>query len=441
MEGWLSRLIPLGGLAVLVGLCLLLSNNRPAALRRWDLILWAFGLQFVFALFVLKTGPGEWIFDRVNEIFVALINCTQAGSEFVFGPLATPYGPGNVATVGLVDAAVDGDPVAGLHGPILGFYVLSVIVFFAALTSVLYHLHILQTIVGGIAWVMRKTMGTSGAETLCAAGNIFVGQTESPLLVRPYLARMTQSELMTVMTGGFATVAGSVMAVYITILSPSIPDIGGHLLAASIMSAPAALLFGKLMIPETGEPETAGDTHVEVERESANLIDAITLGTTEGLRLALNVGAMLLAFLALIALIDLLLGSVAGLFVEEVPGWLTLRGLIGVAFVPFAWLLGIVDPAEAWEVGKLLGVKMAANEFVAYLDLAAASEALSERTRIIAAYALCGFANFGSIGIQIGGLAVMAPERRQDLSRLALRAMLAGTFAANATACIAAILI
>jgi len=456
LEDLLPRLLPFAGIATMVGFCLLMSSDWKAALRRWPLVAWGFGLQFSFAVLILRWGPGKALFDILNDVFVAVINCTYAGAEFVFGPLATPFGDENVATVGYVKEAVAGNPQATNDGFIFAFYVLSTIIFFSALTSILYHLGILQKLVMGVAWVMQRTMKTSGAETLSASGNIFVGQTEAPLLVRPFIGKMTDSELMTVMTGGFATVAGSVMASYIGVLSGSIPGIAGHLLAASIMSAPAALLFGKLIVPETSRPETADTMDIRVEKESVNVIDAAAVGTTTGVKLALNVGGMLLAFLALIALMDLLLngwarlvvwsffgGDVAQEFAAEPPAWITLRGIVSYIFSPLAYLLGITDWQEARAVGELLGIKMVANEFVAYLDLSALSAAgeLSERTRIIASYALCGFANFGSIGIQIGGLAVMAPERRPDLSRLGLRAMLAGTFAANATGCVAAILI
>lgn len=443
MDNLYPRIVPIFGLIIQMGICVALSTDRKAALRRWDLILWAMGLQFGFAILILKTPFGEKFFEWFNDAFLAVVNCTYAGAQFVFGPLATEFGPRNVATVGYVQEITAGNAQAQNGGFIFAFFVLSTIVFFSALTSILYHMGVLQLVVKGIAWVMMRTMKTSGAETLSASANIFVGQTEAPLIVKPFLNKMTNSELMTVMTGGFATVAGGVMASYVGMLGHSIPGIAGHLLAASIMSAPAALLFGKLMVPETGIPETASSLNVTVEKESVNLLDAAAIGTSDGVKLAINVGGMLLAFIALIALVDLVLAQSAHLFVSETPKWLNLRTLVGYLFAPLAYLLGITDWQEATRVGQLLGVKMVANEFVAYLDLATMGEAneLSPRSRIIAAYALCGFANFGSIGIQIGGLSVIAPGRRQDLSRLALRAMFAGTLAANATGCVAAVLI
>lgn len=447
MENVIARLAPLLGIVVLIAICLAVSTERRAALKRWDLIAWGFGLQFLFALLVLKTERGRQIFAGANDVFVALINCTYAGADFVFGSLAAPYGDGNLATLRYVHAYSENpEPgsLGGMHGPIFAFYVLTTIIFFSALTSILYQLGVLQKLVKVVAWGMQRTLKTSGAETLSASANIFVGQTEAPLVVRPYLARMTKSELMTVMTGGFATVAGSVLGAYVAIMGRHVDNIGGHLIAASIMSAPAALVFGKLMVPETETPETLKTLDIKVEQDSVNVLDAATVGTSEGVRLALNVGGMLLAFLAIIALLDLMLRGSAGIVMgENVPDWLSVRGLLGFVFAPFAWLIGITDWNEAMAVGELMGIKMAANEFVAFLDLAAMSDAgrLSDRSQIIASYALAGFANFGSIGIQIGGLAVMAPERRHDLSRLGLRAMIAGTFAANSTACVAAVLI
>jgi CNT family concentrative nucleoside transporter len=448
----LTRLVPIVGMIFLVMVALALSTNRKAAIARWDLIAWGFGLQLLFALIILKFPPAELLFKKFNEIFIAIINCTNAGAEFVFGPLV-PFGEGpDFATTGYADAAAAAggqpeNPQGANFFFSIAFMVLPTIVFFSALTSILYHLNILQRIVKAIALVMQKTLKTSGAETLSAAANIFVGQTEAPLVVKPYLPKMTKSELMTVMTGGFATVAGGVMAAYVFMLVDAIPNIAGHLLAASIMSAPAALVFGKLMVPETEEAETAATLHVTFEKESVNVLDAAAIGTTDGLRLALNVGAMLLSFLALIALVDLGLKSVGLLFFTEetYPEWLTLRGIVGFIFTIPAFLLGITDWNEAQVVGQLLGVKMIANEFVAYIDLGQAlsgeSPLLSKRSAIIASYALCGFANVGSIGIQIGGLSALAPNRRADLSRLALRAMIAGTLAANATACVAALML
>jgi CNT family concentrative nucleoside transporter len=310
----------------------------------------------------------------------------------------------------------------------------------------------MQAIVKGAAWVMMRTMRTSGAETLSAAGNIFLGQTEAPLLIKPFVGTMTMSELMAVMTGGFATVAGGVMAAFVGMLIAFFPDIAGHLLAASVMSAPAALVFAKLMYPEKEEPVTRGELRVHVENPDANAIDAAARGAGEGLTLAANVGAMLLAFIALIALLNALLGLVGewtglnGLLASL--GWIgeggriTLEWLLGWMFAPLAWLMG-VPWQDAFVVGSLLGVKTAVNEFVAYLQLSsmlAGGGDLAPRSILIATYALCGFANFSSIAIQIGGIGGLAPHRRSDLARLGLRAMIAGTLAAFMTATVAGML-
>ncbi len=436
MGDLLLRVLPLAGLAVMVAVCLGLSTDRRAALRRWDLIAWGFGLQVLFALFILKTQAGQAVFQWLNDAVQALIGTAHEGAEFVFGALATGPGPGNVATVAYVDGEAPDNP----GGFIMAFHVLTPIVFFSALAAVLYHLGVLQRIVFGVAWVMQRTMKTSGAETLSAAANIFVGMIEAPLMVRPYLAKLTRSELMTLMTVGFATVAGGMMAAYISIVGGQVEGIAGHVLAASIMSAPAALLFGKLMVPETETPETGGRLEVDYKPETANVLDAAAAGTMEGVRIVLNVAGMLIAFLALLALLDLILQGSSGLVLGQAPEWFTVRGLLGYLFAPLAFLMGVADWGEAVQVGQLLGVKMATNELVAYLDLIGMEE-LSDRSRLIAVYALCGFANFGSIGIQIGGLSALAPERRKDISILGLRAMLAGSFAANATACVAAILV
>lgn len=453
MDSLFNRLVPILGIAFMVLICLAVSTDRRAALRRWQLLVWSFALQLLFALLILRTAAGRIVFDWLNTAFVAIIDCTYAGTDFLFGALATPPGPDNLATVRYVDSVVGEGPPVLNDGFSFAFYALSVIVFFSALVSILYHMGVLQRIVAGMAAFLQKTLHTSGAETLSAAGNIFLGMLEAPLLIKPYLQRMTRSELMTVMTAGFATVAGSVMAAYVGILTGVIDSPAGHLMAASIMSAPAALLFGKLMVPETETPETLGRVEVNVERESVNLIDAAGLGAAAGLKLALNVGAMLLAFIALLALADLILvsvyslpvavifgGEVAADFHASNPEWLQLRAILGYLFTPLAWLLGVTDWGEAAMVGQLLGTKLITNEFVAFLDLASMT-GLSDRSRLIATYALCGFANVGSIGILVGGLSVIAPERRPDLSRLALRAMFAGAFAAKSTACVAAIIL
>jgi CNT family concentrative nucleoside transporter len=338
-------------------------------------------------------------------------------------------------------------------GAFFAFNVLPTIVFFSSLMTMLYYFGVMQAVVKGIAWVMMRTMGTSGAETLSAAGNIFLGQTEAPLLIKPYVAGMTMSELMAVMTGGFATVAGGVMAAFVGMLIFYFPDIAGHLMAASVMSAPAALVFAKIMYPETEEPATRGSLKVAVEKIDANVIDAAARGAGEGLHLAMNVGAMLLAFIALIALLNALIGWIGGVTnltdVFQSIGWLgpaqalSLDSILGWIFAPLAWLMG-VPWADAPEIGSLLGMKTAVNEFFAYLQLSAmlaGDNTLSPRSVVIATYALCGFANFSSIAIQIGGIGGIAPSRRSDLARIGLRAMVAGSLAAFMTATIAGILI
>jgi len=326
-------------------------------------------------------------------------------------------------------------------GGFFAFNVLPTIIFFSSLMTVLYHLGIMQAVVKGFAWVMQRTMKTSGAETLSATGNIFVGQTEAPLLIKPFVETMTRSELMAVMTAGFATVAGGVMAAYVGMLQPFFSDIAGHLMAASVMSAPAALVVAKLMYPEEGEPETATTLDLALEKPDVNVIDAAARGAGEGLHLALNVGAMLLAFVALVALLDGILG-LAG-------GWVGLEGLslqliLGWLLAPVAWIMG-VPWADAAVVGSLMGLTTALNEFFAYLQLAdilsGGGPGLQPRSIIISAYALSGFANFSSIAIQIGGIGGIAPSRRHDLSALGLRAMIGGTIAAFMTATVAGMLL
>jgi CNT family concentrative nucleoside transporter len=436
-----ERLLSVFGTGLLVLLGWLLSENR----RRvdWRIVAWGIGLQFVFALLVLKTGPGRVFFEVVNDAFVRLLGFTQEGARFLFGnlvesnvPVGTPAGePPQSAPI--PPASVTGWANVGAF---FAFSVLPTIIFFSSLMTLLYYVGVLQPVVRFFARVMQRTMRTSGAETLAASANIFVGQTEAPLMVKPYVRTMTRSELMCLMAAGFANTAGGVMAAYVALLSPHFPGIAGHLLAASIMSAPAAIAFSKLMLPETEEPVTRGTVRVEVESPDVNALDATTRGASEGLALAFNVGAMLLAFIALIAFGNAILGWAGGLVGLE---GLTLQRLLGWALAPLAFAMG-VPWADAAEVGSLLGIKTAVNEFVAYLQLAGDLEAgtgLSPRSIVIATYALSGFANFSSIAIQIGGIGGIAPERRHDLSRLGLRAMIAGSFASFQTATIAGMLI
>jgi len=400
------------GLLVMLFVAFALSNRRKSI--SWRLVATGVGLQIALGVFTL-TKPGRWIFSGFNDLVAGLLGYTEAGATFLFGELAKPAG-NNL-------------------GAYFAFGVLPTIVFFSSLMAVLYHLGVMQKAVTGVATIMHKTMGTSGAETLSAAGNIFVGQTEAPLLVRPFVNGMTTSELMAVMTGGFATVAGGVLAAYVGMLQGVFPEIAGHLLSASIMSAPAALVVAKLMIPEPDptKSETFGELKINLESEDANVIDAAARGAGDGMKLAMNVGAMLLAFIALIFMFNGFVGWAGGL--AGVEG-LTLERMLGWLLAPVAWIMG-VPWEDARQIGSLLGVKTVLNEFVAYLQLAEHASTLHhQRSMIIASYALCGFANFGSIAIQIGGIAGIAPKRRSDLARIGLKAMIGGTLAAFMTACV-----
>ena len=406
---------------VFVGVAYAFSRNRSKFV--WKLVGAGIGLQLFFAFIVLKTGPGRSFFSGVNGAVEKLLSYTDAGSAFIFSRK-------------LLD-----DTPSGFGDFVFFAKVLPTIIFFSALMGVLYHLGVMQWLVNIISKVMVKVLGTSGAETLSASANIFVGQTEAPLLIKPYVSKMTQSELMVVMTGGFATVAGGVLAAYVALLKPFFPEIAGHLMAASIMSAPAALVMAKILVPETEEPATKGAVKIEVEQQDANVIEAAANGAGVGLQLALNVGAMLLAFIALIALFNGMLGWVGGWF--GFPE-LSLSLITSYLFAPLALLMG-VPPSECLVVGDLLGKKLIINEFVAYSELASMlgtpDNTLSGRTVVILTYAICGFANLSSIGIQIGGIGGIAPERKGDLARLGLIAVLGGTLACFQTATIAGVLI
>jgi concentrative nucleoside transporter, CNT family len=434
----LARLRSLLGLLLLVGAAWLMSTNRKVI--PWRVVAWGLGLQMVFGLFILRTPVGEQLFQGANGVVVALLGFTVEGARFIFGDLVFNHVPVGIGAPGNVPM----DPGGLQRGPdrcaFFAFNVLPTIIFFSSLMTVLYHVGVMQWLVKGMAWVMQRTMKTSGAETLAAAGNIFVGQTEAPLLIKPFVDRMTQSELNAVMTAGFATVAGGVLAAYVGMLLPYFPDIAGHLMAASVMSAPAALLVAKLMLPETDTPETAGRLELEVERPDANVIGAAARGAGEGLFLALNVGAMLLAFIALIAMLNAVIGWGGGL--AGVEG-LSLQGILGWLLSPLAWVMG-VPWSDASTVGSLMGIKTVVNEFVAYLqlsDVLAGGAGLEPRSIIIATYALSGFANFSSIAIQIGGIGGIAPGRKQDLARLGLRAMIGGSIAAFMTATVAGMIV
>lgn len=437
------------GTLVLIGIAWALSTNRRAI--PWRVVAGGTALQVVFALLVLKTDAGRRFFFFFNELIVALLGFAKAGSRFVFGNLVDNNVPVGTPVGGIQDAMGPVLPQAvtamANTGAFFAFSVLPTIIFFSAFMAVLYHYGVMQAVVRAFSWVMQKTLKTSGAETLSASANIFVGQTEAPLIVRPYLAKMTTSELFCVMTGGFATVAGGVMAAYVGFLIHEFPLIAGHLMAASVMSAPAALVMAKIMCPETETPETAqGARNVVIPRVDANGIDAASRGATEGLQLSFNVAAMLIAFIAIIALLDkgvglaapwlepLLGGPLAALGITPFPT--TLREILGIVMAPLAWLMG-VRAEDCRLVGQLMGTKTVVNEFVAYLDMVPLVDRMSPRSTIIAIYALCGFSNFASIGIQIGGISALAPERRHDLARIGLRAMIAGALACFMTATIA----
>lgn len=405
----MERFTGLIGIVVLLGLAFAMSNNRKKL--NWRLIFWGLGLQLFFALFILKTPIGQPFFGAVDVVVKKLLSFSDAGSDFLFKSFGA----------GVVEA------------PLLNFAfrVLPTIIFFSSLMAILYYLGIMQRIVKGIAWIMERTLKTSGAETLSVSANIFVGQTEAPLMIRPFVKGLTQSEIMAIMVGGFATVAGGVMAIYVKILS-DVPGIAGHLMAASIMSAPAAMVIAKIIYPETEIAATADDDTVKVEKIDDNAMEALARGATSGLHLAGNVAAMLIAFVALIAMINALLGFVG----------VTLQDILGFIFKPLAWTMG-VPWSEAGTLGMLMGEKIALTELIAYADLSElrAANAISDRTAIIASYALCGFANFASIGIQIGGLGGIAPERRKDFAKLSMKAMFGGALASWLTATIAGILI
>ncbi len=436
----MERFASLLGLVAIMGLAWLMSPHRREV--RLRIVLGGLFLQFAFAVLILRTDVGLRCFALAKTVFVAVVNCVRDGTQFVFGA-----------------EFMRQDFVASSFA----FQALPTIIFFSALMSLLYYYGVMQWIIAGLAWLMRRTLGTSAAETLSVAANIFVGQTEAPLVIRPYLAGMTQSELMTVMVGGFATVAGGVLAAYAAMGVDA-----GHLLTASVISAPAALLLAKIMQPEVERPRTldgensqkprakspvksesnrSQPTDADARRERSdhderpvNAIHAVASGASDGMKLAINVAAMIVAFLGLIALVNLFLGWLGAQFGFPPGSWTLQRGL-GYVFWPLAWLMG-VETKDCLQVGQLLGVKMAANEFLAFDQLARLPKgALSPRSVVLCTYALCGFANFGSIGIQIGGIGPLAPSRRGDLARLGLRAMIGGTLAACMTACVVGVLI
>lgn len=423
-----DRAFSLLGIPFMLGVAWLLSKNRRAI--KWRPVFWGIGLQILFGLVVLSPTVGETFFTVVDQGVGRLLSFAEAGADFVFQSIE----PHEVVRFG-ADGTRETTVVIGHISPALktvAFWVLPTIIFFSSLMTLLYHLGAMQPIVRVFAWAMQRTMGTSGSESLSCASNVFVGQTEAPLVVRPFLEDMTRSELHAVMVGGFATVAGGVMAVYVKMLQ-HVPGIAGHLVTASIMSAPAALAVAKILVPETEESRTSGTLKMHVERPDANSIEAVARGATDGLLLAANVAAMLIAFVAMVALADWMLG-VVGLSLSEVLGWV---------FRPFAFFMG-VPWSESDTVGRLLGEKLVLTELIAYIHLgellSSGKAVLSERSVIITSYALCGFANFASIGIQIGGIGAIAPSRRRDLAQLGLLAMIGGTLAAFLTATVVGIL-
>lgn len=438
------------GVIILIGIAFLISNNKKKV--NWRLVIIGLGIQLVFAILIIKGtelgnffAPLEWpklFFTWLAQGFVGLMKFTTYGAEFVFGPLAIE--PGREGSLGVIFA----------------FQILTSIIFFATIMSILYYLGIMQRVVQGIAWLMHKLMRTSGAETLSCAANIFVGQTEAPLMIKPFVQGLTKSELLTVMTGGLATIAGGVMFAYIQILSQSFSAamqlsfeqaqsiFATHLLGASVMSAPAALVISKVIYPETEQPETLGTVKVHIEKNASNVIEATAIGASDGLKLALNVGAMLIAFIAIIYLINHLfffVGDLTGInsfFIKNFGHPLSLQLLLGLIFQFIAFGIG-VPWEDSLNFGSLVGTKITINEFVAYYDFSnfiQAKQLINQKTILMGTYALCGFANFGSIGILIGGLSPIAPTRRADIAKLGIRALIAGVLASLLTATLAGIL-
>lgn len=414
----MERAIGLLGLAVLIGVAWLASTNRRAV--RWRSVGVAFALQVAIALLVMRTPFGALFFGLVNDLAVAFISSADAGIDFLFGAWPEQVlGP-------------EGEPIRLPY--VFAVRVLPVLIFMSSVFQVLYHLGVLQRVVDWMARGLRFVLPISGAESLAAVANIFIGMTEAPLMVRPYVSAMTRSELFCLMTAGLATVAGSVLIAYMGMVGP---EYAGHLIAASFMSAPAAIGFAKLLVPEDGQPATMGGASLEVKRDTVNVIDAAAKGASDGLGLALNVGALLIAFVALIYLLNGMLGALGGLV--GLPE-LSFEGLLGMALAPVAYLLG-VPWADAPAIGSMLGVKTVLNEFIAYQMLADLRETLSPRSVIIASYAICGFANFGSLAILLGGLGGIAPDRRHDIARDGLRAILAGSLATFGTGAIAGLVL
>ncbi len=407
----MGRFTGLLGLAVILGVAWLISTDRKAIKLR--IVAWGMGLQLAFAVLVLKTNFGK-VFQAIGAGVNAMLGYSEAGAAFVFGDaLGKSSGP---------------------YGVIFAFQVLPIVIFIASFFAILYYLGVMQFIVRGMAVGMQKVMGVSGAESLNVAASIFMGQTEAPLTIRPFIAGLTESELFTIMVSGMAHVSGAVMAAYVKIAHVEIQ----HLLTAVIMTAPATIMLSKIFVPETGKPVTAGKVEVKIEKTAVNVIDAAAQGAGDGLHLALNIAGMLIAFLALIAMVNGILGGIHGL---PGMGWLppSLEQIFGIVFAPVAWIMG-VPWKDASTIGNLLGTRLVLNEFVAFLKLGQ-MKGLDPRSFVIATYALCGFANFSSIAIQIGGIGALAPSRKSDLARLGLRAVAAGSMANFMSACIAGMLL
>jgi CNT family concentrative nucleoside transporter len=406
----MARLHGILGLLAILACAYLFSTHRSAIQKR--VLLWGIVLQFAFAFLVLKTKVGE-LFYGVSLFVNAMLNYTTAGSTFVFGDQLGAK--------------------TQQFGVIFAFQVLPIVIFICSFFAVLYYLGVMQLFVKAMAVVMQRFMGTSGAESTCVAASIVMGQTEAPVTIRPFLETLTESELFTIMTSGMAHVSGAVMAAYVAIAGVSI----SHLLTAVIMTAPATIMLSKLFVPETGEPLTAGSVRVQVEKPGVNIVDAAARGAGDGLHLALNIAGMLIAFLALIAMVNGGFG-----WVHAHIGWFpaSLQQILALLFAPIAWLLG-VEWNDCATVGNLLGTRMVLNEFVAFVDLGKVKAALDQRSFVIATFALCGFANLSSIAIQIGGIGGLAPSRKSDLAKLGFKAMLVGTLANFMSACIAGILL
>jgi len=405
----MERLTAFIGIFTLLGIAFLLSDNRKAI--NLKTVLSGIGLQFFLAFFILGTPFGEPIFRSLDNAITTLVSFSDSGSTFLF------------------KSYVSGSVHPSLEN--FAFRTLPTIIFFSSIISVLYHFGIIQKIVRVFAKIFQKTMFISGTESLSVSANIFLGQTEAPLMVRPFVNKMTKSELMAVMTGGFATAAGGILAIYVSWLS-DIPGIAGHLLTASVMSAPAALVIAKIIYPEVDKSNTMGDLNVDIEQTTTNAMEALGNGATSGLKLAANIAAMLIAFLSFVAMINYFL-----LFFDT-----SMEAIFGFIFKPLAWTMG-VPWSEAGTLGMLMGKKIVLTELIAYGDLQKiiAEEQISERTAIIASYALCGFANFGSIGIQLGGIGSMAPDRSKDLAKLVTKAMFGGALASWLTAAIAGMIL